>query len=53
MQLYLDSYGAFLNVRNGQFQITPKHNEPVSFATDDVEVIFLTEGVTATPPRMP
>jgi CRISP-associated protein Cas1 len=48
MQLYLDSYGAFLNVKNGTFQITPKHNEPVSFATDDVEVIFLTEGVTAT-----
>lgn len=48
MQLYLDSYGAFLNVRNGKFQITPKHNEPQSFATDDVDVIFLTEGVTAT-----
>ena len=48
MQLYLDSYGAFLNVRNGKFQVTPKHNEPHTFATDDVEVIFLTEGVSAT-----
>jgi CRISP-associated protein Cas1 len=48
MQLYLDSYGAFLNVKNGMFQVSPKHNEPRSFATDDVDVIFLTEGVTAT-----
>jgi CRISP-associated protein Cas1 len=52
MQLYLDSYGAFLNVKNGKFQITPKHNDPVSFATDDVDVIFLTEGVTATSDAM-
>jgi CRISP-associated protein Cas1 len=52
MQLYLDSYGAFLNVRNGMFQITPKHNPPTSFATDDVDVIFLTEGVTATSDAM-
>jgi CRISP-associated protein Cas1 len=48
VQLYLDSYGAFLNVKNGKFQITPKHNEPQSFATDNVDVIFLTEGVSAT-----
>ena len=52
MQLYLDSYGAYLNVRNGKFQVTPKHNEPQSFATDDVDVIFLTEGVTATTDAM-
>ena len=52
MQLFLDSYGAFLNVRNGKFQITPKNNPPQSFATDDVEVIFLTEGVTATSDAM-
>jgi CRISPR-associated protein Cas1 len=48
MQVYLDSYGAFLNVKNGQFQITPKYNDPHRFAPDDVDVIFLTEGVTAT-----
>jgi CRISP-associated protein Cas1 len=52
MQIYLDSYGAFLNVRNGKFQITPKHNPPQSFATDDVDVIFLTEGVSATSDAM-
>lgn len=52
MQVYLDSYGAFLNVRNGKFQVTPKHNESQSFATDDVDVIFLTEGVTATSDAM-
>lgn len=48
MQLYLDSYGAFLNVRNKCFRVSTKHAEPHLFAPDDVEVIFLTEGVTAT-----
>ncbi len=52
MQLYLDSYGAFLNIKNGKFQITPKFNPPQSFATDDVDVIFLTEGVSATSDAM-
>ena len=48
MQLYLDSYGAFLNVQNKCFRVSTKHSEPHLFATDNVEVIFLTEGVTAT-----
>lgn len=48
MQLYLDSYGAFLNVRNGAFQVKPQHNPPQRFAPEDVQVIFLTEGVSAT-----
>jgi CRISP-associated protein Cas1 len=48
MQLYLDSFGAFLNVKNGMLQVKPKNNPPHCFATEDVEVVFLTEGVTAT-----
>lgn len=46
MQLYIDSYGTFLNVKNGMFQVTPKNNEPHRFATNRVSVIFLTEGVS-------
>lgn len=52
MQLYLDSYGAFLNVKNGMLQVKPRYHEAYSFATDDVEVIFLTEGVSATSDAM-
>jgi CRISPR-associated protein Cas1 len=48
MQIYLDSYGAYLNVRNGKFQIALKQHPAQTFATDDVDVIFLTEGVTVT-----
>lgn len=48
MQIYIDSYGAYLHVRNGKFQVALKHNPTQSFATDDVDVIFLTEGATAT-----
>ncbi len=52
MQVYLDSYGAFLNVHNGKFQISLKYNPIESFATDDVDVIFLTEGVSVTTDAM-
>ena len=46
MQLYVDSYGAFLNVKNGMFQVIPKNSPSHRFAVDTVNVIFLTEGVS-------
>jgi CRISPR-associated protein Cas1 len=52
MQLYLDSYGAYLNVSNGMFQVKPKNYEAHRFSPDDVDVIFVTEGVTLTTDAM-
>jgi CRISP-associated protein Cas1 len=49
MQLFLDSFGAFLGVRNGQFMVRlgTSRSEHV-FAVRDVDVICLTRGTTHT-----
>ena len=49
MQLFLDSFGAFLGVRNGQFMVrlgTSRREH--TFAVRDVDVICLTRGTTHT-----
>jgi CRISP-associated protein Cas1 len=49
MQLFLDSFGAFLGVRNGQFMVrTGTSRSEHLFAVRDVNVIFLTRGTTHT-----
>jgi CRISPR-associated protein Cas1 len=47
MQLFIDSYGAYLGVRNKCFWVKPKENEGRLFALREVDAIFLTRGVTA------
>jgi CRISPR-associated protein Cas1 len=46
MQIYLDSYGAQLGVKNGMFFIEPKNTEAKSFAVHKVSTIFLTKGTS-------
>ncbi|MBL7793381.1 MAG: CRISPR-associated endonuclease Cas1 [Saprospiraceae bacterium] len=46
MQLFLDSYGAFLGVQNGMFWVKPKRSEGRAFAIREVNAIFLTKGVS-------
>ncbi len=49
MQLFLDSFGAFLGVRNKQFLVrTGTNRSEHLFAVRDVNVIFLTRGTTHT-----
>ncbi|MCG8330491.1 MAG: CRISPR-associated endonuclease Cas1 [Chitinophagales bacterium] len=45
MQVYLDSYGAFLGVRNGLFWIKPRQAEGRSIPVRKVKAIFLAKGV--------
>ena len=45
MQVYLDSYGAFLGVRNGMFYIKPRHGEGQTLPLRKVKAIFLCRGV--------
>lgn len=52
MQLYLDSYGAFLKVRNKMFDVKLQYGATEQFATTDVEVIILTQGVMLTTDAM-
>ncbi len=44
MQLYLDSYAAFLSVKNGQFRIRLQSGEAHLFAVREVNAILLTKG---------
>ena len=44
MQLYLDSFAAFLSVKNGQFRIRLKSGETHLFAVRTVNAILLTKG---------
>jgi CRISPR-associated protein Cas1 len=44
MQLYLDSFGAFLSVRNGMFNIRTRTAGEQSFAVRQVDAILLTKG---------
>ncbi len=49
MQLFLDSFGAFLGVRNGQFMVRlGTSRSEHTFAVRDVNVICLTRGTTHT-----
>lgn len=49
MQLFLDSFGAFLGMRNQQFLVrTGATRSEHLFAVRDVNVIFLTRGTTHT-----
>lgn len=43
MQLYLDSYGAFLAARNGMFAVRIKSGGEQQFAVRDVQAILLTK----------
>lgn len=44
MQIYLDSYGAFLSVRNGQFRVRLSSGEEHFFAVRETSAILLTKG---------
>lgn len=44
MQIYLDSYGAFLSVRNGQFRVRLRSGEEHLFALRQVSAVLLTKG---------
>lgn len=44
MQIYLDSYGAFLSVRNGRFRVRLQSGEDHLFAVREVSAILLTRG---------
>ena len=48
MQLFLDSFGAFLGVRNGMFWVKPKHGEGRLFPLREINAVFLTKGVSMT-----
>ncbi len=48
MQLFLDSFGASLGVRNGMFRVKPRHHDERLFAVREVNAIFLTRGVHLT-----
>lgn len=45
MQVYLDSYGAFLGVRHGMFFVKPKGAEGRALPVREVKAIFLSKGV--------
>lgn len=46
MQLFLDSFGAYLGVRNGLFWVKPRQGEGRAIAARDLHAIFFTRGVT-------
>jgi CRISPR-associated protein Cas1 len=48
MQLFLDSFGASLSVKNGMFSVKPKNSEPRLFPIREINAIFLTRGVSVT-----
>ncbi len=45
MQLYLDSYGAFLGVDNGMFWLKPKNSTGQHIALRKLKCIFATKGI--------
>jgi CRISP-associated protein Cas1 len=45
MQLYLDSFGASLRVKNKMFWVKPLHSEGRTFPIREVNAIFMTKGV--------
>lgn len=52
MQLFLDTYGVFLGVRNGQFFVRPRQGGEVLFAVREVQAIFLTASGSVTTEAM-
>lgn len=46
MQLFLDSYGAFLGTRDGMFHLRLRQAEDRSFPVRDVKIIMLAQGVS-------
>lgn len=46
MQIYVDSYGAYLGVCNGMFHVKPRHSEGRAFAVREVSAILLAKGVS-------
>jgi CRISPR/Cas system-associated endonuclease Cas1 len=48
MQLYLDSYRAFLSVRNGRFSVRLASGEERHFPVREVSAILMTKGMGAT-----
>jgi CRISP-associated protein Cas1 len=44
MQLYLDSYGAFLGVRDGMFYVRPRRGPAQLLPLREVSAIFLSRG---------
>lgn len=52
MQLFLDSYGVHLGVRDGQFWVKPRLHDGQHFAVRQVQVIFLTQGGSLTTDAM-
>lgn len=46
MQIYLDSFGAFLAVRDGMFSVRTRTGEPRAFALRQVSAILLTKGTS-------
>jgi CRISPR-associated protein Cas1 len=45
MQLFIDSYGAFIGVNNGKIFVKPKNSDPRSFPIRRIRSIFITKGV--------
>ncbi|QQS31219.1 MAG: CRISPR-associated endonuclease Cas1 [Sphingobacteriales bacterium] len=46
MQLFIDSYGSYLGVKDGMFLVRTKNSEaPVQFAVRSIRAIYLTKGV--------
>lgn len=45
MQVYLDSFGASLRVRDGMFWIKPRHSDGQYLPVREVKTIFLTKGI--------
>ena len=45
MQLYLDSFGASLRVKNKMFWVKPRQSDGRMFAVRDVNAIFITKGI--------
>jgi len=45
MQVYLDSFGAFLGLRNGMFFVKPRYGEGQALPLRKVKAIFLCQGV--------
>lgn len=48
MQLFIDSFGAFLGVQDGMLLVKPKNSAAKKFALRDITAIFLTKGVRLT-----
>ncbi|KXX69431.1 CRISPR-associated endonuclease Cas1 [Flammeovirga sp. SJP92] len=46
MQLFIDSYGAYLGVKDEMFWVKPQHSTPQLVAVPKVKCIFLTRGVS-------